>query len=446
MTPIKDRMSSPVILALCTLLQLCFGTVYAWSFFQTLLVRDLAWTYSDTALAFSVTVFSLGVSAAIAGTLLPKVGPRALALTGSVFFSVGYVIGGLSIQADSVLWFCLGHGVLGGMGIGMGYVTPVATTAKWFPNRRGLATGIVVMGFGFGALVLSKFLAPLLVDVTRGDLALVFICHGIVFATVLIPSSILLTDPPSQKVMSNSNEPKTRVLRSAAEPTIARCLASPEFVVLWIVFFFNIAAGISVISFQSTLLQEVWGAADPLLEPVVLAQYGATLIAVSSIFNGLGRLFWGLLSDRIGRTNVFRLLLATQMVVFGLLLTDINPWVFCGLVCYILLCFGGGFATVPSFILDVFGSKRMSTIYGAVLTAWAAAGIFGPLYVGHLKDQYPGRAVVFCFLSGVVILAIGFVFSYLLSDDRFRVGRPQMRDTLERLGVPIPRGAASGGG
>ena len=432
------RMSPGVTLTLCTLLQLCFGTVYAWSFFQTLLVKDLGWTFTDTALAFSVTIFSLGVSAAVAGAALPKVGPRKLALMGSVLFSGGYIIGGFAIQMDSVMWFCLGHGVLGGVGIGMGYVTPVATTAKWFPNRKGLATGIVVMGFGFGALVLSKFLAPLLVNISAGDLSLVFICHGLVFAAVLIPCSILLTNPPTQELLEQANQPRTAGSKSADEVSIVRCLASPEFTVLWVVFFFNIAAGISVISFQSTLLQEVWGAANPLLEPVVLAQYGATLIAVSSIFNGFGRLFWGLLSDRIGRINVFRLLLASQMVVFGLLLTDINPWVFCGLVCYILLCFGGGFATVPSFILDVFGPKRMSTIYGAVLTAWAAAGIFGPLYVGHLKDQYPGRAVTFCFLSGVVILAVGFVFSFLLSDERFRVGRPSLQETLKQLGIQAP--------
>ena len=165
---------------------------------------------------------------------------------------------------------------------------------------------------------------------------------------------------------------------------------------MWIVFFFNIAAGISVISFQSEILQEIWGLADNTIEPTTLAEYGATLIAVSSICNGLGRLFWGLLSDRFGRVTIFRVLLASQMVVFGILMTETNPWVFSALVCYVLLCFGGGFATMPPFVLDVFGTKKMSTIYGAVLTAWAAAGICGPLYLGYLKDVYPDRAVMYC--------------------------------------------------
>ena len=168
----------------------------------------------------------------------------------------------------------------------------------------------------------------------------------------------------------------------------------------------------------------------------MLAEYGATLIAVSSICNGLGRLFWGLLSDRFGRVTIFRVILASQMVVFGVLMTETNPWVFSVLVCYVLLCFGGGFATMPPFVLDVFGTKKMSSIYGAVLTAWAIAGIAGPLYVGYLKDVYPDRAVMYCFLIGILMLAAGYLFSYLLNDGRIRLGRPTLASTLHRYGIP----------
>ncbi|MYF18970.1 MAG: OFA family MFS transporter, partial [Gemmatimonadetes bacterium] len=148
--------------------------------------------------------------------------------------------------------------------------------------------------------------------------------------------------------------------------------------------------------------------------------------------------FWGLLSDRIGRVGVFRILLASQMIVFGILMTERNPWIFSALVCYVLLCFGGGFATMPSFVLDVFGSKKMSTIYGAILTAWAAAGIFGPLYVGYLKDEYPDRAVIYCFLIGIFMLGLGYVFSYLLNDDHIRLSRPTLESTLRQYGI-LPR-------
>ncbi len=418
----------------CTVLQVCFGTVYAWSFFQTLLVRQLGWTFTETAWAFSLTILSLGTSAAWAGALLPKVGPRRLAVTGSVMFSVGYMLASLALKWDMLALFYVGYGVIGGAGIGLGYVTPVATVAKWFPDKKGLATGIVVMGFGVGAFLLSKGLAPLLVSRLAGDLSQVFLGLGVIFACVLIPCSLLLSNPPAAAEVVTEQTPADE------SDSAAPYLRSSEFALMWIVFFFNIAAGISVISFQSELLQEVWGLADPTVEPATLAEYGATLIAVSSLCNGVGRLFWGLLSDRLGRVRVFRILLASQMVVFGILMTERNPYVFSVLVCYILLCFGGGFATMPSFVLDVFGPQKMSTIYGTILTAWAAAGICGPLYVGYLKDQYPDRAFIYCFLIGILMLGLGYVFSYLLSDDRIRLRRPTLEDTLRQYGI-LPQGS-----
>ncbi len=420
----------------CTVLQVCFGTVYAWSFFQTILVRQLGWSFTETAWAFSLTILSLGTSAAWAGALLPKVGPRRLAVTGSVMFSVGYMLASLALKWDMLALFYVGYGVIGGAGIGLGYVTPVATVAKWFPDKKGLATGIVVMGFGVGAFLLSKGLAPLLVSHLAGDLSHVFLGLGVIFACVLIPCSLLLSNPPAAAAEAVAEQ----TLKDESDSAVPY-LRSSEFALMWIVFFFNIAAGISVISFQSELLQEVWGLADPTVEPATLAEYGATLIAVSSLCNGVGRLFWGLLSDRLGRVQVFRILLASQMVVFGILMTERNPYVFSVLVCYILLCFGGGFATMPSFVLDVFGPQKMSTIYGTILTAWAAAGICGPLYVGYLKDQYPDRAFIYCFLIGILMLGLGYVFSYLLSDDRIRLRRPTLEDTLRQYGIlPVGQG------
>ena len=423
-----------IIALFCTVLQLCFGTVYAWSFFQTLLVRQLGWSFTETAWAFSLTILSLGTSAAWAGALLPKVGPRRLAVTGSVMFAGGYMLASLALKWDMLALFYVGYGVIGGAGIGLGYVTPVATVAKWFPDKKGLATGIVVMGFGVGAFLLSKGLAPLLVSHLEGDLSQVFLGLGVIFACVLIPCSLLLSNPPAAVEAVAEQTPADE------SDSVAPYLRSSEFALMWIVFFFNIAAGISVISFQSELLQEVWGLADPTVEPATLADYGATLIAISSLCNGVGRLFWGLLSDRLGRVKVFRILLASQMVVFGVLMTERNPWVFSILVCYVLLCFGGGFATMPSFVLDVFGPQKMSTIYGTILTAWAAAGICGPLYVGYLKDQYPDRAFIYCFLIGILMLGLGYVFSYLLSDDRIRLRRPTLEDTLRQYGIS-PQGS-----
>ena len=439
---LRPNLSRLLAVSVCTVLQLCFGTVYAWSFFQTLLVRQSGWTFTETAWAFSVAIFSLGVSAAWAGQVLPRVGPRKLALVGSTLFCGGYLIAGFALQMDSVPLFCLGYGVVGGIGIGMGYVTPVATVAKWFPDKKGLATGIVVMGFGVGALLLSKGIAPLLVVQAAGDLPVVFFGLGAIFAVILFPASLLMSNPPpSDAAPASAGGSRT----APEEPeSVGAYLKTGQFALLWTVFFFNIAAGISIVSFQSELLQEVWGLANPTLEPIVLAEYGATLIAVSSVFNGVGRLFWGLLSDRIGRVAVFRILLSTQMIVFGVLMTETNPWVFSVLVCYVLLCFGGGFATMPPFILDMFGARRMSAVYGAVLTAWAAAGIAGPMYVGYLKDTYPDRAVMYCFLIGILMLGGGYLFSYLLNDERIRLKKPTMESTLRDFGIAVPRAGGAG--
>ncbi|MXX72135.1 MAG: OFA family MFS transporter [Gemmatimonadetes bacterium] len=416
------------------MLQMCLGTVYAWSFFQTMLARQYGWNNTETVLSFCLAIFFLGISAGWAGQMLPKWGPRVLALTGSVLFCAGYVIASLALQLDNVTLFYLGYGVIGGAGIGMGYVTPVVTVAKWFPDMRGLATGIVVMGFGVGALLLSKVLAPFLVVRADSDLATVFLWLGIVFACILIPCSLMLSNPEEEPAAKPGGP--ARAAKPPPETESARpYLFTGRFAVMWLVFFFNIAAGISVISFQSELLQEVWGLSDPSLEPAVLAEYGATLIAVSSVCNGVGRILWAWLSDRFGRVTIFRVLLASQMIVFGVLMSETNPWVFSVLVCYVLLCFGGGFATMPSFILEVFGAQKMSRIYGTILTAWSAAGISGPLFVGYLKDVYPDRAVMYCFLIGILMLGAGYIFSFLLDDERMRLGRPTLAHTLERYGL-----------
>ena len=423
-----------VVAAACTTLHICFGTVYAWSFFQTLLVRQSGWTFTETAVAFSLAIFSLGISAAWAGRVLSRFGPRKLALAGSALFSGGYLVAALALRLDLVPLFWLGFGVIGGIGIGVGYVTPVATVVKWFPHRKGLAAGIVIMGFGVGALLLTKGLAPVLVAGVSGDLSLVFFWLGLIFAAILIPASLLLANPPS----APSGETGGAAPQPPGPEAVARYLNTGQFRVIWLVFFFGAAAGMTIIAFQSELLQEIWLAADPSLGPLVLADYGATLIAVSSVFNALGRLFWGLLSDRIGRVKIFRIVLASQMVVFGILLTETNPWVFSALVCYVLFCFGGVIAAMPSFILHVFGGRRMSAIYGSVLTAWAAAGIVGPPYIGHVKDVYPDRAVMYCFLIGILLLGAGYLFSYLLNDDAVRLGRPTVAGTLREYGIPLP--------
>jgi len=192
-------------------------------------------------------------------------------------------------------------------------------------------------------------------------------------------------------------------------------VASGRFALMWIVLFCNVAAGIMFIAFQAPLLEELLAAARPEMSVAALAAAGALLVGASALFNGLGRLFWGGLSDRLGRANVFRLILATQIVAFVVLLHVRDPWVFGALVCYVLLCYGGGFGTAPSLVADAFGTRVMPVVYGVLLTAWSAAGIAGPQLVAYFRDQHAQAAATYAFESGIAILAVGLIASLAMA-------------------------------
>ncbi len=381
-----------------TVLQLCLGSVYAWSYFQKPLVEGYGWKNTEVAWTFSLAIGCLGLAAAVGSVWLPKFGPRKLAVTGSVLYGVGYLLGALALQWKSLPLLWLGYGMIGGVGLGLGYVTPVATAAKWFPDKKGLVTGMVVMGFGFGALLMSKVIAPALDAAFAGRLPMTFAGAGLIVGGIGLVASLFLRNPPTDGT----------VTQSGGEPAWTQLL-SARFALMWVILFCNITAGIAIIGFQSPLLQDLWKRMEPTATPARLAAYGATLIAVSSVFNGLGRFFWGGLSDRLGRLTTFRVMLATQIVAFGALMMAGNPWLFGGLVCYILLSYGGGFGTMPSFVMETFGARLMPVMYGCILTAWSAAGVVGPQVVAWLKDHYGEKASVYSFGVGAGLLAVGLV-------------------------------------
>jgi len=391
-----------LIAGLGTLLQLCLGSVYAWSYFQKPLVEGYGWRNTQVAWAFSLAIGFLGLAAAVGGVLLPKFGPRKLAVTGSLLYGAGYLIAALALHLKMLALLWIGYGVIGGVGLGLGYVTPVATVAKWFPDKKGLVTGMVVMGFGFGALLMSKIIAPALDAMFQNQLPLTFAGAGLVVGLIGVAAATGLRNPPDTL-------PGSVTVDGLAE------IRSRQFGLMWLVFFCNIAAGIAIISFQSPLLQDLWKKVDPAMSPAALAASGATLIAVSSVFNGLGRLFWGGLSDRLGQLTTFRVMLATQVVAFGALMITGNPWLFGTLICYVLLCYGGGFGVMPSFVLNTFGPRLMPVLYGCILTAWSAAGVVGPQVVAWLKDQHAAQASTYAFGLGAGLLAVGFLLSLLLT-------------------------------
>ena len=422
-SPLPNRW---LIAGMGTLLQVALGTVYAWSFFQKPVMNACHWSNAQAAGAFSLAIFSLGLAAAWGGINLPRFGPRRLAMTGGALFGAGYLVSAYALSLHSVPLFYLGYGLIGGVGLGLGYVTPITTAAKWFPDRKGTVTGMVVMGFGFGALVMSKLLAPVLMAWAHGNLVAVFTVLGLVMFLLTLPAGYALVNPPAGYLPEGFVPPAEVMAKDGVTGMTPRDgLLSWRFLLMWVVFFLNINVGIMFISFQSPLLQDLLKRTMDVSvagQPQViagLAASGATLIAISSLFNGIGRFFWGGLSDKIGRAMTFRLILGSQLPVFIALIYVTQPVVFCVLVCYVLLCYGGGFGTMPSFVQEVFGSKLMPVLYGVILTAWGFAGVTGPQIVAFLKDHAPKEAAHFAFAIAAGMLLTGVVITLFLNDRKF---------------------------
>ncbi|MDD3841097.1 MAG: OFA family MFS transporter [Clostridia bacterium] len=401
-----------------TLTQLSLGTVYAWSFFQTPITEMAGWSNTQVAWAFSLSIFMLGVMAAWGGAKIDKYGPRKLAITGGVMYALGYIISAYALSSGTLWLLYLAFGVLGGSGLGLAYVTPVATVSKWFTKNQGLATGMVVMGFGLGALVMSKLLAPLFLQLSSSNLSTTFLYIGLTLIVVLPISASFMQLPPTDV---KDAETETKQSTVSVGSSASKLILSKSFIIIWLMFMINVVAGMIFISFQSPLLQDILKLqmpANDLADASVIASLnaaGATLIAVSSIFNGLGRFFWGAVSDKIGRITTFRLLLALQAVIFVALVFVSHPLLFSVFVCIVLLCYGGGFGVIPSLINDSYGAKLMPVLYGAALTAWGVGGIIGPQIVAFMKDNYADDAGLYAFVIGSITLVLGLVLSYLYS-------------------------------
>ncbi|MDD4727368.1 MAG: MFS transporter [Dysgonamonadaceae bacterium] len=309
-------------------------------------------------------------------------------------------------------------GILGGSGLGLAYVTPVATVSKWFTNKQGLATGMVVMGFGLGALVMSKLMAPLFLQLSNHDLSKTFLYIGITLIVVLTFCASFMQLPPNEEKETSSTES----LASNSTPPF-KYIFSKSFILVWLMFMINVVAGMIFISFQSPLLQDLLKLRMPATTNFadlsvinMLNAAGATLIGVSSIFNGLGRFFWGTVSDKMGRIPTFRILLGLQALIFVALIFVFHPVWFFVFVCIVLLCYGGGFGVIPSLINDSYGAKLMPALYGAALTAWGVGGIIGPQIVAFMKDNYPDDAGFYAFIIGSVVLFVGLLLSFFIKE------------------------------
>ena len=379
---------------LCGILLLAsLGSVYAWSFFTNPLCETYGWSKAQVSWVFSLAVAGLGLSAAYTGPLVSKLGSRRLLYRSAAFFSGGYLVAALALYLKNLPLLYLGYGVIGGIGLGTGYVTGVTTIAGWFPDKKGFATGLVVMGFGIGALLMSKVVAPFALSAAHNSLPATFLFIGLAFM-VLMPFACLgIHNPPA---LANSGRPATVAETIQHGPGVQ--------IKLWFVCFLYSLAGLGIIGLQSPLIQKIAKAADGSLDKVALAAIGGTLIAWTSVGNSVGRLFWASISDKIGRVNAFIALLSSAGIAFLILPHVTSPLWFGVLLAYTIASYGGGFGTIPSLISDLYGPKRMSPVHGKILTGWASAGVIAPPTVGWLMDHHPNDAARYAFYGCATVL------------------------------------------
>ncbi|HEX7539229.1 MAG TPA: OFA family MFS transporter, partial [Syntrophales bacterium] len=322
---------------------------------------------------------------AFGGTLVDKKGPRFVATIGGILFGSGVLLAGYADQVGSLVLLYLGFGVIGGLGNGFGYVTPIATLIRWFPDKRGLITGLAVMGFGAGAFFMGKIAPGMVNDM---GVAQTFYIWGVIFLIVVTGCAQFYKNPPKGWTPAGWTAPASSV--SAADSfTFDEAVKRPQWWMLWGMLFLNVSAGLGLISQLSPLAQVVVKTETPGISPADLAIAGGTILAIASIFNGLGRLFWASLSDKIGRKMVFMVMFASQAVLYIFLPQISNVMLFTIVACYLLACYGGGFATMPPFTADSFGPGYIGKVYGMMLTAWASAGVVGPFVFAKI----PGMAI-----------------------------------------------------
>jgi OFA family oxalate/formate antiporter-like MFS transporter len=471
------------------------GSIYAYSAWKMPLENMFGWSPSATTGAFSMAIFFLGLSAAFLGRFIEKKGPSKGGLLSALFFCLGLVGSGLACLVQSLPLFYLCFGVISGIGLGVGYISPVSTLVKWFPDRRGLATGLAIMGFGFGGLICARLidaLVPVQDEVVipkrvaagmipkadnegftaltksafiemlreqpeaaraivalapstaaleamkdrlevlhrsdladpaerealekrvqglhrvliydRKDIAYAFMILGLLYALVMVPSALYIT-PPSKEwaaaYMQGKTVKKTSITAQPNELTAKQAMRTFGFYGLWLMLFINVSCGIALIATAKKMGYEM---------VKLSAEMSTWLVMGISLFNGLGRIFWASLSDYIGRSNTYLVFFGLQILAFPLLANITGlPIAFMLVTFLILSCYGGGFASVPAYISDLFGVKEMPTIHGYILTAWSLAGVVGPMLNAFVYEQTNS------YQTSLYIFGSAFLFALLIA-------------------------------
>ena len=386
------RMNRWVIATAGVFLQVALGAVYAWSVFRIPLAKQFGWSIPEVTLTFTISIFVLGIAAFFGGLWLNRRGPRIVALTGGVLYGVGVFLA--SFSDHGLWWLYLSYGVIGGIGLGFGYIVPVAVLVKWFPDRRGLITGIAVGGFGAGALITAPVATRLIQTV---GVLHTFAYLGIAFLIVTVVSGAFMQNPPEGWKPAGWSPTATQAAqRAKRDYTLLEALATWQWWALWFLLFLNTSAGISVISQEAPMFQEL---------ARVSAAVAAGIVGVVSLGNALGRVFWATVSDVIMRKATFFVMFLLQVLLFWFLPSITSASILTVVAFVVLLCYGGGFGTMPAFAADYFGAKNVGPIYGLMLTAWGFASAFGPLLIAYMRQASGSYRGALHVIAGVMLFS-----------------------------------------
>ncbi len=380
---------------------LCIGQVYAFSVFNLPLTKVLGitnslpedWKLTELGWIFSLAIVFLGLSAAFAGKWLEKVGPRVTMFCAAICFSCGFFISALGVSLHQIWLLYLGYGVLGGIGLGLGYVSPVSTLIKWFPDRRGMATGLAIMGFGGGAMIGAPLSVMLMKHYATGlsvGVAETFVTMGSIYLVMMLIGAFSIRLPPQDWAPEHYKAPKrSQALITKQHVHVDQALKTPQFYFLWFVLCLNVTAGIGVLGQASAMSQEMF-------KDYFTPEKAAAFVGLLSFFNMGGRFFWSTISDYLGRKNVY-----FTFFLLGCLLYSAVPSMgkmhniplFVGCYAIIMSMYGGGFATIPAYLADIFGTRYVGAIHGRLLTAWSTAGVAGPVLVNYLRESQIAQGV-----------------------------------------------------
>jgi MFS family permease len=409
-------------------IHLAIGQAYAWSVFKPPLENGLGISGVQSALPFTLGIIMLGISAAVFGTKVDANGPRWAMVVSTACFVAGFLISSVGLFTRQYWLVVVGYGFIGGIGLGIGYISPVSTLIKWFPDRPGLSTGIAIMGFGGGALIASPLTSQLLgafggsgQNPDPDGIGMTFLVMGLIYAVFMSMGWLLIRVPAEDWRPAGWDPAKARqsTMITTDHVSANNAIKTPQFWLLWVVLCFNVTAGIGILERANPIFTDFFRNSTP---AEVLAAAAVGYVSILSLANSLGRILWSSTSDYLGRKNMYRIYLGVGALLYltVTLMTNTNRVLF--LICSILILsfYGAGFATVPAYLRDLFGTYQVGAIHGRLLTAWSTAGVLGPLIVNAIADaqiaagvQGPGRYTP-AFMIMIALLVIGFVCNELI--------------------------------